>query len=151
MTSNATAKQPKAGDLDGPQTAGRYDTRIDNFRFHPDYRIDRILFREIIGTVTDAVYLRPHAQVDLVHRESYRVQLTTAVVGSMAVFAESTPGGKRPLGIELDPSLVYTQKGGFLAALDYGVLFPLAGLDNTVAGLVAKEAQMIRLRLVYAF
>lgn len=151
VSSNATGKTPRAGDLDGAQNAGRYDTRIDNFRFHPDYRIDRILFREIIGTVTDAVYVRPHGQLDLVHRESYRLQLTTAVVGSMAVYSQSTPGGKRPLGIEIDPSLVYSQKGGFLAALDYGVLFPLAGLDNTIVGQVAKQAQMVRLRLVYAF
>lgn len=151
VNNNPTGRAPRAGDLDGQQNAGRYDTRLDNFRFHPDYRVDRILFREIIGTVTDAVYLRPHAQLDLVHRPSYRLQLTTAVVGSMAVYAQSTPGGKKPLGIEIDPSLVYTQSGGFLAALDYAVLFPLAGLDNTIVGQVAKQAQMVRLRLVYAF
>ena len=29
------------------------DTTVDNFRFHPDYHVDRILFREIIGTVTE--------------------------------------------------------------------------------------------------
>ena len=109
------------------------------------------MFREIIGTVTDAVYIRPHVQLDLVHRPSYRLQFTTAGVASFACYATSTPGGKRPLGIEIDPSLVYTQKGGFLSALDYGVLFPLAGLDNTIAGVVAKQAQMVRLRLVYAF
>lgn len=151
VNQNPTGRTPRAGDLDGLQNAGRYDTRIDNFRFHPDYRIDRILFREIIGSVTDAVYLRPHGKVDLINRESYRLQLTTAVIGSMAVYAQSTPGGKRPLGIEIDPSLVYTQRGGFQAALDYGVLFPLAGLDNTIVGMVAKPAQMVRLRLVYAF
>ena len=33
--------------------------------FTPDYFIDRILFREIIGTVTGAVYVRPHARVDV--------------------------------------------------------------------------------------
>ncbi len=52
----------RPGDIDAPQANVPYDNTIDNFRFHPDYRIDQILFREIIGTITDAaIYLRPHA------------------------------------------------------------------------------------------
>ena len=51
---------------DQPQSLKyRRDNRIDNFRFHSDYRVDRILFREIIGTVTDAMYAKPHARLRL--------------------------------------------------------------------------------------
>ena len=47
------------GDLDGPQLdPASGDLRVDNFRFHPAYRIDEILWRRIIGTVTDALYAR---------------------------------------------------------------------------------------------
>lgn len=144
-------KAPKAGDLDGPQANPRRDNRIDNFRFHPDYRIDRILFREIIGTVTDATYLRPHAKVKLVEEASFRITATAAAVASMATFAESTPGGKKPLGVEIDPSLTYEHKDGFFATLDYGVLFPLSGLDNPVTAMFAKPAQLVRLRFNYVF
>ena len=72
------------------------------------------------------------------------------MIASSAVEKSSTPSGKAPLGVELDPSLVFETKA-FLSALDYGVLFPLAGFDNSVANLSAKPAQMIRLRLNYLF
>ena len=39
----------------------------------------------------------------------------------------------------------------FLAALDYAILFPLAGFDNNVTGQSGKPAQLIRLRLNYLF
>ena len=147
---NPGTAAPQPGDLDGVQASPRRDNRIDNFRFHPDYRIDRILFREIIGTVTDAVYAKPHARVRLAKAESFGLTATTAIVASSAVQASSTPSGKAPLGIEIDPSIIFDTKA-FLAALDYAVLFPLSGLDNTVANLNAKPAQLVRLRLNYLF
>ncbi|MBI5545790.1 MAG: hypothetical protein HY901_18020, partial [Deltaproteobacteria bacterium] len=42
-------------------------------------------------------------------------------------------------------------RDGFQAALEYAVLFPLAGLDNPSQGLVAKPAQLMRLHLAYLF
>ena len=53
--------------------------------------------------------------------------------------------------MEVDPTLVYGSRDGFLIALDYAVLFPLAGLDNTAAHLNASAAQLARLRLMYLF
>ncbi len=144
----AAATQP--GDLDGPQANPRRDNRVDNFRFHPDYRIDRILFREILGSVTDAVYARPHARVTITSAKSAALSAHAAVIASSAVEKTSTPSGKAPLGVEIDPSLVFETKA-FLAALDYAVLFPLAGFDNTTANLSAKPAQLVRLRLNYLF
>jgi uncharacterized protein (TIGR04551 family) len=142
---------PQPGDLDGPQANPPYHNTVDNFRFSPDYRIDRILFREIIGTVTDAVYVRPHARVRMFDEPFGTMELHAIAIGSFAVFAESTPGGQNPLGIELDPSLYYRTREGFFAALDYAVLFPLAGLDNPDLGLKAQPAQLVRLRLAYMF
>src|SRR5262249_31724882 len=126
------------------------DNRIDNFRFHPDYRIDRILFREILGAVTDAVYVRPHARVTIASARSAQLSAHTAVIASSAVEKTATPSGKAPLGVEIDPSLALEMKA-FLSALDYAVLFPLSGFDNTVANLSAKPAQLVRLRLNYLF
>lgn len=148
QTPGAPAPQP--GDLDGPQANPRRDNRIDNFRFHPDYRVDRILFREILGAVTDAVYVRPHARATIASARSAQLSATTAVIASSAVEKTSTPSGKAPLGVEVDPSLVFEMKA-FLSALDYAVLFPLGGFDNTVANLSAKPAQLVRLRLNYLF
>ena len=148
-TSNAPA--PKPGDLDGPQANPPKDMRVDNFRFHPDYRVDRILFREIIGTVTDAVYLRPHLRVTLVEVGPSKLSAMLAGVASFAVESASAPGGKSPLGVEIDPTLAWASRDGLSLALDYAALVPLAGLDNRELRMQAKTAQLVRARVTYAF
>ena len=145
------AKQPSKGDLDGPQGNPPLDNRIDNFRFHPDYRVDRILFREIIGTVTDAVYLRPHIRYTALDLGSSKVTLSLTGIASFALEASSTPGGQSPLGVEIDPTIAYRHRDGFGVALEHAVLFPLAGLDNTELNLKAAPAQVLRVRANYAF
>jgi uncharacterized protein (TIGR04551 family) len=147
----ANATQPKPGDLDGPQANPPYDNRVDNFRFHPDYRIDQILFREIIGTVTDAAYLRPHVRAKIVSWPSAALTASLAGVASTAIYASSTPGNARPLGIELDPQIAYSGREGLFVALEGGALFPLAGLDNPELHLNAKMAGLVRLRIAYLF
>lgn len=140
---------PAPGDLDGPQANPPFDREVNNFRFHSDYRIDRVLFREIIGTVTDAIYLKPHLRYDLF--TNLRGKLTVGVAGivSFAAVPESTPSGDRMLGVELDPTILYQSDVGFSAALEQGTLFPLSGLDG--AALPAQIAQVWRLRLAYVF
>ena len=59
--------------------------------------------------------------------------------------------GVAGLGVELDPTLAYVSTNGFAASLEYAALFPLAGLDNPTAGLDAKPAQLLRLRLGFNF
>lgn len=147
----AGAPAPVAGDLDGTQARLPGDNRVDNFRFHPDYRIDRILFREIIGTVTDAVYVRPHARVRIWEASGSFVEADVAGIASQAMFPESTPGGRRPLGVEIDPTLTWKSRIGFTARLEYGLLLPLAGLDNVQTGQAAQPAQLLRLQLGYGF
>ena len=143
------ATQP--GDIDGPQAAIPTDTTVDNFRFHPDYRIDRILFRELIGTVTDAFYFRPHVRWRILNFSGGTLTANLFAVASFAVQSSSTPGGESPLGIEIDPGLTYQTPDGFFASLEYAALFPLAGLDNPAMGLRAQPAQLLRLRLMYGF
>ena len=139
------------GQLDGPQANPPGDRTVDNFRFHPDYHIDQILFREIIGTITDAVYLRPHVRTTLLTVGTGRLEAGAALIASWAVDATSTPSGQRPLGVELDPELRYASADGFAMTIDYGVLFPGAGFDNPTLHLTAKAAQVIRARLAFGF
>ncbi len=145
----AVGPPPSPGDLDGPQANPPFDREVQNFRFHPDFRVDQILFREILGTVTDAIYLRPHVRYHLL--TSLRGKLTLALAGvvSFAAVPASTPSGERPLGVELDPSLSYESDVGFSAALEQGTLFPLSGFDGK--NLPAQPAQVWRLRLAYQF
>ena len=142
-------RAPRPGDLDGPQANVPSDTTVDNFRFHPDYRIDRILFHEIIGTVTDAFYARPHARVTLLRGGPGELRAAAAAIASFAVEPTSTPGNARPLGVELDPTLLYESRDGFQIAFEYALLVPLAGLDGSAQS--AAVAQLARLRLGYLF
>jgi uncharacterized protein (TIGR04551 family) len=145
------AQAPRAGDLDGPQASPGVDNTVDNFRFHPDYRVDRILFREIVGTVTDAIYLRPHLSYKLWRSHRGTLSAKLAGIASFAFFAESAPGEQQPLGVELDPTLRYDSADGFSAALEQATLIPLSGLDNPRLGLDARVAQLWRLRLMYRY
>ena len=126
-------------------------TSLDALHFSPNHRVDRVLFAELMGGVTNAVYVRPHLRLRLVGDASCGLGATLAVIASAALVASATPGGAAPLGVEVDPSLVYACERGFSAALDDGVLLPLSGLDNPAQGLVARPAQRLSLRVGYAF
>jgi len=140
---------PPAGAFDGAQANPPSDRTVDNFRFHPDYRIDQILFREIIGTVTDAIYLRPSASATLMKVGKGQLEASAALIASWAVEATSTPSGERSLGIEIDPELRYATREGFAAAITPAILLPGAAFDNTT--LEAKPAYAIRARLWFVF
>ncbi|MEZ4311054.1 MAG: hypothetical protein R3F14_23675 [Polyangiaceae bacterium] len=129
------------GDLDGPQANVPLDSSINNFRFHPDYRIDRILFREIIGTVTDAFYIRPHVRLTAPDLGTSQVTLSLTGIASFALEASSTPGGQSPLGVELDPTIAHKHNDGFGVSVDHGVLFCSPGWTTPALNLPAKPAQ----------
>jgi uncharacterized protein (TIGR04551 family) len=139
------------GSLEGGEADPPFVNTANAFRFHPDYHIDQILFREIIGTVTGAVYIRPHVRTTLAVIGTGRLEAGAALIDSWADYAITTPGGQRPLGVEIDPELRYASSDGFAATLDYGVLFPGAAFDNPTDHLEARTAEIIRARLVFAF
>ena len=149
VSTNSSIAQ--AGDLDGVQFDFQTDTSANNFRFHPDYHVDRILWREIIGTVTDAVVIRPHLEWQIAKAGPGILWLNQSVAISQAMMPTSTPSGLSPLGIEWDPSLEYISTDGMGFQIDYALLLPMAGLDNALMGMDAKPAHLIRSHLRYRF
>lgn len=144
------ASPARPGDLDGLQfdlARTPRDTTVDNFRFHPNYRVDLILWRRILGTVTDAVYLRPMVR----YRVAPMLTLEGAVIASFAMEPNSTPAGKSPLGVELNVGAMYEQEHGFFARLDYGLLLPLAGLANLPARLDPTVAHALHLVMAWRY
>ena len=128
------AGNPVPNDIDGRQY-GQYpcgggtcnDTSIRNFQFNRDFRPDLILFRELLGGITDAVYAKP----TLTYAVAEGFDVFGSVVGSGAVYTESTPSGlSRWLGVEIDAGARYETEDGFIAQLQWGVLFPQNGLKN---------------------
>lgn len=135
----ADRDRARAGDLDAPQLALPDDTELTNFRFHPDYHVDLILWRELIGTVTDAMYLKPTVTVGPMQG----VTLEGSVIYSRAMEAKSTPSGEAALGVEADLAVRYRSPDRFVFSLEYGALLPLAGLDNLAPERSATLAQRL--------
>ncbi|MFT3841352.1 MAG: TIGR04551 family protein [Myxococcaceae bacterium] len=139
---NRDSKTPNGdtvpGNIDGPQyscqaTGGCTDPTIRNFRFNQDYRVDMLLFREILGGITDTLYVKPSVK----YRIADGFHIYAAVIYSRAIYAESTPSafvdangkvqGDPNLGVEINAGARYETEDGFFARLEYGVVFPLGG------------------------
>lgn len=138
-TLQTTCLTPQAGDIDGVQYSPTDKVQdIRNFRFNPAYRVDLILWRDILQGVTDAFYLKPTARYEFLDG----LAATLAVVYSQAIYASSTPSTDHtPLGIEVDAGLSYKSDDGFMAWLDYGLLQPLDGLGYGPGGTPAGAPQ----------
>jgi len=132
--------------LDGPkytcQGALCSDSTINNFVLARDYRIDNILFRELFGGVTDALYLKPSIR----YQVADGFDIFGGLLASRSLYAQSTPSGTDPyLGVELNAGVSYQTEDGFFAQLTYAVLFPLSGMGNppgntTAPGLDTAQA-----------
>ena len=116
------------------------DRTLSRFSFHPDYRVDLILFRNILTRVTSAYYFRPEVEYDFLRDpDGQRIGGSTAVIWSRASQPIQAPGHSADLGVELNFRLYYQlspgqlhhdieKMGGFFTAIDYGLLLPLDGL-----------------------
>jgi uncharacterized protein (TIGR04551 family) len=146
------------GSVEGAQWRDGTDNTIRNFRFNPAYRVDHVLWRHILGQVTDAMYVKPMLRWDLLPG----LRLDAAIVYSRALFSESTPSassdpitgalveeGDANLGIELDTTLTYTSGDGFKAFLEWGALQPLDGLSHDDAQL--SRAHFLAIGLAATF
>lgn len=134
---NVEGLAPGANGLQARLTEGP----ISTFRFHPAYNIDYIFFRRILTRVQGAYYFRPSVEYDFIRNPNgQKFGGGAAIIWSRASEFVQTPGNKRDLGVELDLQLYYQAKdgslnddpskmGGFYAALQYGVFFPLGGLE----------------------
>jgi len=140
------------GSVEGPQW-GDGDRTIRNFRFNPAYRVDLVLWRHVLGQVTDAMYLKPTLRWNIFPG----LRLDAALVYSRAIFAESTPSAKADpatgalvdkgspnLGIEADATLTYTSGDGFQAFFEWGALQPLEGLRTHGTALAPAEGTLSR-------
>jgi len=163
---------PDVASLQAPRTGMERQLTADRtystFRFHPDYRIDMILWRNVMSRVEGAYYFRPSVQYDFSRDPNgQRLGGSAAVIWSRASEFIQAPGHKRDLGIELNFALYFQAKdgslndrldkmGGFYTSLQYGVLFPLGGLgylpqqvsryasENGGAALDTETAQILR-------
>lgn len=140
---------------------------ISTFRFHPNYRVDLILWRQILRQVTGAYYFRPGVSYDFMRSPLGR-QLGGRfdLIYSRASDPVQTWGNDPNLGVELNATLYFRSEDGpevfdgFHAMVQYGVLFPMqglgylsnAGVDQIAGGNPSlKTAQTLRVILGVVF
>jgi uncharacterized protein (TIGR04551 family) len=102
------------------------NNHIGRFTFDPDYHVDLILFRRVLGAVNNATYLKPGVSYDIVDNFGARVDIMYALANKPVGY----PGNSLNLGLEIDAALMYkNEEEGFYAGLVYGVLFPFDALN----------------------
>ena len=102
---------------------------LASFLFNPDFRVDQLLFRQVIGTVTNAVYFKPWVQYDLFESEKDALAGRLDILYGRALEPAATPGNSTSLGVETNLKVFYEDKGLFYAGIEWAMLWPLAGLD----------------------
>jgi uncharacterized protein (TIGR04551 family) len=100
------------------------DRDLQNFAFSPDYHVDLLMYRRVIGTVTDSWYVRPG--LTYMFDESFAGK--ASAIYSQALFKRTVPGDSRKMGLEFDGELSYgiegPDPGPFGASLMGGILIP---------------------------
>ena len=116
-----------------PQPAG--DRNLNNFHFSPEYHVDEILFRRILGTVSNAIYFKPSIAywLDLDSRRENDVGISGSVIYSIAPVPVSTPGNSMNYGVELDLGLHYrNRRENIFAGATWGIFWPMAALSRPI-------------------
>jgi hypothetical protein len=84
-----------------------------------------ILWRHLIGAVTNAAYVKPSLSYELTKSIAFRVSNIT----SFAIRTVATPGNSSAYGTEFNGDIGYSS-GGLYIGLSYGVLFPFAAMSH---------------------
>jgi uncharacterized protein (TIGR04551 family) len=131
------------------QPAGDY--AIHDFHFSPDYHVDEIFFRHIMGTVTNATYFKPSAAYWFDLGRTRAIGVNGSVIYSIAEVPVSTPGDALTYGLELDSGIGYRNTAeGFYCGATWGVFWPFSALDRSaVWGNDAADASAAQILRIY--
>ncbi len=111
------------------------------FRFNPAYMQDLLLFRELMGTASNAAYFKPWAAFYFFQNNfSARLDIEYAFAHQRA----STPGNKLNWGLEIDAGFRYhdTREPIFFQ-LQYGVMFPFAGFNRPADLYISDDVNVV--------
>ncbi len=139
-----------------PRITDSADSRFTNFRFNPAYMQDLLLFRELLGTASNAAYFKPWLAFYFFDNNfSGRLDIEYAIAHQRL----ATFGQKTNTGLELDAAFRYhDQQEPIFVQLQYGVMFPFGAFnrDSSVYptaqnGGDAKAAQSIQAQIGIKF
>jgi len=102
---------------------------LSSHYFNPDYHVDELLFRQVIGTVTNSFYVKPWFMYDFFESRKDALALGLGILYGQAIETRATPGNDAPLGLEIDVNLLYENAGVFYVGVTWATLVPFDGLD----------------------
>ncbi len=140
-----TGGASRAGDMDGSQVSfggNSPDLEVNNFRFNSNFLVDEILWRRIVGTVTDGVYGKGSVGI----RPVSWLEGSLSGIYSRTLYAQSAPGIARDLGFEGDLRLSADVADGLRFHVIGAWLHPLDGFRNlnVVPALEPTDAWLVR-------
>jgi len=115
--------RPATGDPNAVDLA----TEINSFRFDRSYHVDLIMFRELVGGVTNAAYFDAWGEYQFPVSASEEPNILGArldAITSFAIEPEATPGNARWYGFESDLSLYYNEVDRWLFEIEGGIFIP---------------------------
>lgn len=142
-----------------PNVGPNYD-RLSTFRFNPAYMQDLLLFRQLLGTVANASYVKPWAAFYF-FQNNFSARVDIEFAG--AVDRRGTLAGDKSLwGLELDGAIRYHDADEPLFfQIQYGAMFPFGAWEplvdrSTTTGnpeprLNARAAQTVQAQLGIRF
>jgi uncharacterized protein (TIGR04551 family) len=133
---------------------GSPNSDVTAFKFDRDYQVDLILFREVIGTVTNALYVKPWVAYDFFDQPEKAFGLRLDALYAQALVPEATPGNEAFLGFETDLRLFYHNNDGFKADLETGLLLPGGALNYRPVDGNNRDAELaftLQGRLTFAY
>lgn len=118
------------GTYDQPNRPG--DGTFTAFSFNPSYNTDIILYRHILGSISQTYYFHPWLRYDFLKSAmGKKFGIQADVIYSRAVYEDSTiSDNSANIGIELNAQVMYVSEDRFHAGLKYGVLFPLGAFEG---------------------
>lgn len=121
---------------------------VTAWMFNPSYLVDSILFRHVVGAVTNAWYLKPAADVALWRTRDKGLAVTGSVMYAGAVMPRQTPGGRSALGLEAELGLRFRWDHVEASFTGTG-LVPFGAFDH--GGGLPAPAWLLRTGLVVSF
>ena len=122
----------------------RTNANVTSYWFNTDYKLDLLLFRQILGGVTNAYYVKPWVSYALLDTDDLKIKARFDVAYAGAMNPEGTPGQGNHWGIEMDAGLHLEFSPGFEVAVDGGVLLPMDALADPTTGADPSTAFALR-------
>lgn len=110
-----------------PRT-NQFSKNINNFQFNRNYMVDMIMFRELVGGITNAIYFNPafaYRLADLANaREETSLGVRLDFITAAALNKDSTPGRGQFYGFETDLKLFYEERNDYRLEASTGLFIP---------------------------